>query len=662
MSKLKFVFCVHNHQPSDNFEKVFNKAFKLAYKPFIDIVRQFPEIKISVHYSGSLLEWLVCNKPDFIQKLKHLIDQKQLSILTGGYYEPILTSINRKDRIYQLTKMTSLIKQHFNFSPKGSWTTERVWSKDLSGLFKSLGLSYTILDENHVKNSNVGQDHAGLFSLPDGFKVFINRKTLRYIIPFGLICDIERYFEHFINLQKASDKDLCIVFADDGEKFGLWPHTYNWVYRRKWLKRFFNFLMKNKDRIEMITFDEAVETISPDSIADLPDSTYSELEQWSGGNFNNFYSKYPESDLLRKRVAHLSSKIAECENSKYPGNTIDLARDELAKSQQGCVFWHGIFGGIYFRHLREGVYKHLIAAENLLDRCKKKVQKISIEGFGNNNEYLMKNKSLSLYMNFNNFGTLFGLEDREKKYNLVNLMTRKPEPYHDKLFKFGKMRKEAIKVCLEKKRFIDIHKLLGVKDRGLKKILKYDASRKESFNEYLFFGKKRLDKIDLNDESVRKIAGPPDKIDKENTDRSGSFKVQTYIRGEEGNPVFLFSKEVVLLSDTKEFSVDYVLKNISSCGYKNASIIIESNWSLYSRAAKYCKNTNDLYLNDSNMSENIVYSITKKSDFCFFPVYSVNESEKGLVKYFQYTSLLNMVPINLNVDETLRFGIKVRIL
>ena len=42
---------------------------------------------------------------------------------------------------------------------------------------------------------------------------------------------------------------------------------------------------------------------------------------------------------------------------------------ELYRGQCNCGYWHGAFGGIYLPHLRNAVYQHLIAADNLLDRA-----------------------------------------------------------------------------------------------------------------------------------------------------------------------------------------------------------------------------------------------------------------------------------------------------
>ncbi|WP_374133479.1 hypothetical protein [Candidatus Endomicrobiellum pyrsonymphae] len=43
MSKVKFVFCTHNHQPVGNFDCVFEKAYQAAYRPFMDVLLNHPK-------------------------------------------------------------------------------------------------------------------------------------------------------------------------------------------------------------------------------------------------------------------------------------------------------------------------------------------------------------------------------------------------------------------------------------------------------------------------------------------------------------------------------------------------------------------------------------------------------------------------------------------
>src|SRR5207244_11244797 len=47
----------------------------------------------------------------------------------------------------------------------------------------------------------------------------------------------------------------------------------------------------------------------------------------------------------------------------------DVARQELYRGQCNCPYWHGSFGGLYLPHLRNAIYRSLIAADNALDEA-----------------------------------------------------------------------------------------------------------------------------------------------------------------------------------------------------------------------------------------------------------------------------------------------------
>jgi hypothetical protein len=57
---------MHNHQQVGSFEHVFQKVFSLLEK--------HPFIKTSLHYSGPLLEWFESEQPEFLERLKTLIE------------------------------------------------------------------------------------------------------------------------------------------------------------------------------------------------------------------------------------------------------------------------------------------------------------------------------------------------------------------------------------------------------------------------------------------------------------------------------------------------------------------------------------------------------------------------------------------------------------
>ncbi|HNV47575.1 MAG TPA: 4-alpha-glucanotransferase, partial [Spirochaetota bacterium] len=73
-----FILCLHNHQPVGNVDHVLERGYTDSYNKTIDILMNYPEFKFSVHHSGPLLEWIERHHPDYLDKLRVMVDRGQL--------------------------------------------------------------------------------------------------------------------------------------------------------------------------------------------------------------------------------------------------------------------------------------------------------------------------------------------------------------------------------------------------------------------------------------------------------------------------------------------------------------------------------------------------------------------------------------------------------
>src|SRR3989304_6606508 len=121
MGKVHLLLGIHNHQPVGNFDHVFLEAYERCYRPFLDLLKESPTLRMSLHYSGPLLDWLERHQPGFLDELKERVEQKQVELLTGGYYEPILASIPSRDGMGQIALMTQYLKERLGSAPRGAW-------------------------------------------------------------------------------------------------------------------------------------------------------------------------------------------------------------------------------------------------------------------------------------------------------------------------------------------------------------------------------------------------------------------------------------------------------------------------------------------------------------------------------------------------------------
>jgi hypothetical protein len=439
--KTNLLFGIHCHQPIDNFDNVILEIIEKSYKPFFLILKSFPKFKCSVHFSGWLFEYIKNNDKELFELIKEV--SNQIEFFTGGYYEPILASIPSISRVEQIKKLSNFIEENFNQKPRGLWLTERIWDDSIIDDIKKCDVDYVIVDDYHLIAAGFDKNNLnGYFLTEDSNStvgLFPINKDLRYIIPFATIDETIKKLNSFAN---EEGENAAIIF-DDGEKFGVWPKTYEKVYEKRWLERFFQECIDDEN-INVTTFAEFYDKNKAINLAYLPTVSYHEMGEWSalpniskeyhelisnnmeheylirGGIWKNFFIKYNESNWIHKRSLQLSKVQNQSEEFK----------DSLHKTQCNDVLWHGVFGGIYLPNLRDNAYKYIINCENLLDKQGFEAIDINLNTYL---EYKFYTKSLLTIIDTKQGGQIVELDLKDKCFNLLNTLTRYHENYHDKI-------------------------------------------------------------------------------------------------------------------------------------------------------------------------------------------------------------------------------------
>ena len=399
---VRLILAFHNHQPIGNFDGVFEQSFQESYLPFLNVLDKYPDIPFALHTSGSLLEWLEVAHPEYIDRVRAMVQRNQIEIIGGAYYEPILANIPRRDRVGQISMYTEHLESLFNTSVRGMWVPERVWEQSFAGDISAAGIRYTILDDHHFKTGGLNPDelHGYYVTEDEGrlLSVLPGSERLRYLIPFQ---DPKDTVAHLREIAENFENPI-VVFGDDGEKFGSWPDTYKHVYEDGWLERFLNALRENDSWLKVTTPSETLDHVKPLGTYYLPACSYREMTEWAlppgpqaelhrlshqerhqdedwkklmsytaGGFWRNFRVKYSESNEMYARAIEISARVAQLEDdetlSDRQRESLKEAKRNLYRAQCNCSFWHGAFGGLYLPHLRNAVYANLIEADTLLE-------------------------------------------------------------------------------------------------------------------------------------------------------------------------------------------------------------------------------------------------------------------------------------------------------
>ena len=539
--KTTFLLGIHNHQPVGNFPQVFEKGYEISYRPFIELMKKFPTIKWSLHLSGILWDFMADKHPEYISDVRKMCDDGRLEIMSGGYYEPILAVIPLEDRIRQIKKLNDFIKNTFGQTPRGIWLTERIWEPSLPKFLGELGIEYTLTDDYHFLAAGMEPDKLGGYYVTEDegvtLRIFPISQKLRYYIPFEAV---EKSIELF---RRAARYNSSLAMGDDGEKFGMWPKTFEHVYGvkenstaggtadghhydRGWLNRFFKALAENGEWLKTDTFSSYLDTHKPSGRVYLPTASYFEMSEWTlpapaqaelesiiaesdsghnqrlqqakkflrGGFWRNFLTKYQESNNMHKKMLYVSKKLNDAaSDDKKIKFSFDEAFNHLMAGQCNCAYWHGVFGGLYLPHLRRAVYEELILAEKNLalqssDKAASarggKTQKIAARQEDINkdglDEILVETPTQNFYVNPARGGCVYEWDIYEPPVNVLNVLTRRYEAYHEKI----KMALSLKPADSDGDGVKTIHSIVKMKEKNLERYLNYDWYDRAAFQDH----------------------------------------------------------------------------------------------------------------------------------------------------------------------------------
>ena len=132
----------------------------------LDALDRHPGVRVGLHYTGPLLDWIRAERPEFLERLRALVERGQVELLGGGYYEPVLASLPERDRVGQLDRMADEVERIGGRRPAGAWLAERVWEPDLPTSIVDAGYRWTILDDTHFRAAAVPEDASGARTPP----------------------------------------------------------------------------------------------------------------------------------------------------------------------------------------------------------------------------------------------------------------------------------------------------------------------------------------------------------------------------------------------------------------------------------------------------------------------------------------------------------------
>jgi alpha-amylase/alpha-mannosidase (GH57 family) len=647
--KKKLLFGVHNHQPVGNFEHVFEHAYEASYKPFLDVLADYPEFKFALHTTGPLWEFFESKHPEYIDKVAKMVERGQVELVISGFYEPVLASIPHNDRVGQIDKAMDYVRRRFGVRPSGLWLTERVWESEILPALIETGIKYVVVDDYHFISAGKRKEELHGYYLTecegDALAIFPIDETLRYLIPF-------RDVEQGINYIKNIPGSLAIIF-DDGEKFGVWPGTYNWVYEKGWLRKFIEEVLSSND-IETMTYEEALKNFPPLGRIYLPTASYFEMGEWSlpadgavdfiefveklrndgvfekyrrfvrGGIWRNFLVKYEEANNMHKKMLFLSKLVARKKDGKL--------REYLYKAQCNDAYWHGVFGGLYLPHLRKEIYKNLIEVDSQIRTAPVVVEDINKDG---KKEISLRNRFMRISLMPHLGGSVYEISHFPSKYNYADTLMRRFEHYH-KGVQVGEAPKDGV---------ASIHELGKWIDEISAKEMVYDNYPRYSF--FVHFLPLGTSMEDIRYGRYKELG---DFIRDNHKYRRIGERLKLYRRGRVSGEKQVDVEVYKILSlNGSSLEVEW---GVNAGEDLNILLALELNLKFevprlnlngepkaMERMDFWLKETNEVLIFDEILGTKLVLKTGKASDFYIYPILTVSQSERGFDLVYQGSSI-----------------------
>jgi hypothetical protein len=360
-----------------------------------------------------LLYWIERTHPEFFMLIDDLISRKQIELLGGGFYEPMMTLLSLPDKIGQIEMLTTYIRKHFGKRPQGCWLPLTVWEQNMIGVLNTCGMGYTFLEDLQFNRDGsavhinpgpyISEDQGKLvtvFPLSGRLKDELGRARTSQVLD-RLLGDLP-----------PESGGIFSVFPDrifTGEGEGAAPETK--------IHRFLEDLSRAAENsIELTLPGRYLKTRRTFKKAYFPCSTS-----------RQFLIRYPESNGLYSKMMFTHVLINQLRGDKARKRN---AREELWKAQGYNAFCHEGEGGIYCHRLRNASYQAILEAERITREGGNFIPSLMIFDFDLDGEaeYLFQDNRTNYYIKPEG-AAVFELDYLPKTWNYMDTLSRRREAY-----------------------------------------------------------------------------------------------------------------------------------------------------------------------------------------------------------------------------------------
>ena len=472
---LNTVCVLHFHQPTGVHPNAIEKAFDDYYEVLLDQIEGSPQLRLNLHFTGTVLEHALAHRPAFLDRLRRLWKQDRIEVLGGAFHDPVLPSIPDRDALGQLRYTSNFFTRHLGRAPLGAWLCLRAWDPGRIRTLAMTGVRYTLLDDAQFVIAGLHPDeiHGWYTTERSGHALSIFPIDATFVDAVqvsdrdGLVSTLQGLARN-VGTQRSHPE----VFAGDGEA----------LMRSGQLLQLLSVLREEHHWVKTLTLEQAWSGFPGRGRLYLPTSCQPELGDWcrpaaavarrrtwaremalmgvweqaqqfeGGVVWDNFLVKYPEANRVHKRMLRVSRRIDELRTvlarNHRAGKKVEAVRKILEKScsalwrsQNHSVYWHGgpLNPGIYDPVLRQRTLRELLAAERVIDRVLDGKEpapwemSVADHDADGEDEVLVRTPHFSVIIDPGRGGGFWELDLRKRNIALHSSLSPVEEPYHQRV-------------------------------------------------------------------------------------------------------------------------------------------------------------------------------------------------------------------------------------
>lgn len=370
MQSIKVILGTYNTMPEGASAGLFELTYQRSWRPFLASLYKFQNIQSLLYYSGTVLEWIRDNHPEFILLLEEMSNRRQIELLGGGYYSPLMPLLQPSDKIGQLELLTTFLRKTFGKRPSGGWLYEFAWDSSIPSVFRNAGLIYSFLPAEVFSDLGI----AGSSSLEP--LLTEDQRKLLYVFP---VIDLESMAQGPLPFEQAFE-ELRVTFPEsplytmmvDGQSVpAMWENS-GLESPDVMFERSFAWFQKNCLEFQTLTAQAYCKTMKTGQFFYLASCTSrrffkaiaSKDTEYPGYCVPNPARRYlreqTEAKLLFDKMCYVHSLTSLLKGDKTRKKS---AQEDLFRAQAGDSYWNGPLGGLKRPEVRLAAYRALMEAE-----------------------------------------------------------------------------------------------------------------------------------------------------------------------------------------------------------------------------------------------------------------------------------------------------------